>query len=81
VTAPLGSRYCIRTDLGCRRERHVSPSGIRYSTCLAHADELLARAFGTPRHDFPSRAADASPFGSGPRQDALAPSVVPATAN
>lgn len=48
MTAPLGSTTC--PFLGCGRKRHVSPSGIRYGACLAHAMALLGRAF-SPRQD------------------------------
>lgn len=42
MTAPLGSNLC--PVLGCKRDRHTSPTGIRYSRCLAHALDLLSRA-------------------------------------
>lgn len=43
MTAPLGSKPC--PVLGCHRRRHVSAQGIAYGTCLAHAADLLRRAF------------------------------------
>jgi hypothetical protein len=49
MTAPLGSTTC--PFLGCMRKRHVSPSGIRYGTCLTHATELLSRAFSSRQDD------------------------------
>lgn len=47
MTAPLGSPIC--PFVGCGRRRHESSTGIRYGTCLAHARDLVARAFGEPR--------------------------------
>lgn len=47
MTAVLGFRRC--PVIGCRRMRHVSPSGIRYGTCISHATDLLGRAFRADR--------------------------------
>ena len=79
MTAPLGSAYCIRTDLGCVRRRHVSPTGIAYSTCVSHARDLLSRAFAShdvPLSVAPNRLPSAAPRGA--ERAVMAPAGVPA---
>lgn len=61
MTVALGSQLCGVT--GCRRERHVSPTGIHYGHCIAHSEELLARAFA-PDRSASSSASPLNPLGS-----------------
>ena len=70
MTAPLGTNAC--TFLGCRRQRHVSPTCILYGACLRHTDRLVTGAFGTPhRHAPQPSAAYDSPLGGGARLSGL----------
>jgi len=46
MTVTLGTRTCA--VLGCHRERHVSPAGIHYGRCLAHALAALHESFTAP---------------------------------
>jgi len=46
MTVTLGTRTC--GVLGCHRERHISPAGIHYGRCLAHALAALHESFAAP---------------------------------
>lgn len=67
MTGVLGDPRCPMP--GCRRMRHVSPGGIHYGTCLTHADELLARAFGPDPSTRPGAQLDARASGASPRSN------------
>ena len=70
MTAALGVTRC--NVLGCRRERHVSPSGITYGRCLAHTLTVLSGAFG-PQQNSEAGGVPPRAFGFG-----VLPRVVPA---
>ena len=64
MAAALGTTTC--STLGCRRERHVSPTGITYGKCLAHTLTVLTGAFG-PQQGAEQAVSPVAPFGSLPR--------------
>lgn len=63
MAAALGTTRCNR--LGCRRDRHVSPSGITYGMCLAHTLTVLSGTFSQQGAEH--EVSPVPPFGSLPR--------------